>query len=137
MNAQVLIDGVVRHTTVLIAQLATSGGVRAPLAHIANQIFLELAREVESQGVSKQVSADMFGLALRSYRRRLQRLAASATDRGGSIWEGLLDYLGKVGVVTRADVLRRFHRDDPEVVKSVLHDLCVAVRLPRRPAQPG
>jgi hypothetical protein len=36
MNAQVLIDGVVRHTTILIAQLATSGGVRAPLAHIAN-----------------------------------------------------------------------------------------------------
>jgi hypothetical protein len=124
MNAQVLIDGVVRHTTILVAQLATSGGVRAPLAHIANQVFLELAREVESQGISKQVSADMFGLALRSYRRRLQRLEASATDRGGSLWEALLDYLGKVGVVTRTDVLRRFDRDDPELVKSVLHDAC-------------
>jgi len=124
MNAQVLIDGVVRHVTILVAQLATTGGVRAPLAHLANQVFLELARELESQGISKQVSADMFGMALRSYRRRIQRLEASSTDREGSIWEAMLDYLGKAGVVTRADVLQRFHRDDPELVKSVLHDAC-------------
>src|SRR5689334_11011156 len=124
MNAQVLIDGVVRQTTILIAQLATSGGVRAPLAHIANQVFLELTRELESQGVSKQVSADMFGLALRSYRRRIQRISESTTDRDRSLWEAMLDYLGKNGVVTRAQVLKRFHRDDAELVKSVLHDLC-------------
>jgi len=36
MNALVLIDSVVRQTTVLMAQLATSGGIRAPLAHLAN-----------------------------------------------------------------------------------------------------
>jgi len=124
MNAQVLIDGIVRQTTVLIAQLATSGGVRAPLAHIANQVFLELAREIESQGISKQVSADMFGLALRSYRRRLHRISESTTDQDRSLWEALLDYLGKSGVVTRSQVLKRFHRDDPELVKSVLHDVC-------------
>lgn len=124
MNAQVLIDGIVRQTTVLIAQLATSGGVRAPLAHIANQVFLELAREIESQGVSKQVSADMFGLALRSYRRRLHRISASTTDQDHSLWEAMLDYLGKSGVVTRSQIMRRFHRDDAELVKSVLHDVC-------------
>jgi hypothetical protein len=124
MSSQVLIDGVVRQTTVLIAQLATSGGLRAPLAHIANQVFLELARELESQGISKQVSADMFGLALRSYRRRIQRVNASTTDRDRSLWEAMLDHLGKSGVVTRAQVLRRFDRDDAELVKSVLHDLC-------------
>lgn len=124
MNIQLLIDGIVRQTTILIAQLATSGGVRAPLAHIANQVFLELARELESQGISKQVSADMFGLALRSYRRRIQRISGSVTDRDRSLWEAMLDYLGGAGVVTRAQVLRRFHRDEEELVKSVLHDLC-------------
>jgi hypothetical protein len=124
MSSQVLIDGVVRQTTILIAQLATSGGVRAPLAHIANQVFLELSRELESQGISKQVSADMFGLALRSYRRRIQRVSASTTDRDRSLWEALLDYLGKASVVTRDQVLRRFDRDDAELVKSVLHDVC-------------
>src|SRR5690349_8674963 len=124
MDAQILIDGIVRQTTLLIAQLATSGGARAPLAHIANQVFLELARELQSQGISKQVSADMFGLALRSYRRRIQRVSASTTDRDRSLWEAMLDYLGKAGVVDRAQVLKRFHRDDAELVKSVLHDLC-------------
>lgn len=124
MNAQVLIDGVVRQTTILIAQLATSGGVRAPLAHLANQVFLELARELESQGISKPVTADMFGLALRSYRRRVQRLSESTTDRDRSLWEALLDYLSKEGVVTRSQVLKRFHRDEEELVKSVLHDVC-------------
>ena len=44
MTRQVLIDNVVRQTTILIAQLATSGGVRSPLARIADQVFLDLAR---------------------------------------------------------------------------------------------
>ena len=34
--------------------------VRAPLAHVANQVFLDLANELEAQGVSRKVSADMF-----------------------------------------------------------------------------
>ena len=125
MNAQVLIDGVVRQTTILIAQLATSGGVRAPLAHIANQVFLELTRELESQGISKQVSADMFGLALRSYRRRIQRVSAS-THRPRPLAMGSDARLPGQGRRrdARAELLKRFHRDDAELVKSVLHDLC-------------
>lgn len=124
VNTKLLIDNVVRQTTILIAQLATSGGVRAPLAHIANQVFLELAKELESQGISKQVTADMFGMALRSYRRRVQRLDASATDRDRSLWEAVLGYLSKSQVVTRKEVLKRFFRDDENQVKSVLVDLC-------------
>jgi hypothetical protein len=42
MNVNVLIDSIVRQTTVLIAQLATTAGVRAPLAHLADQVFVEL-----------------------------------------------------------------------------------------------
>ena len=60
-----LIDAIVQQTTLLIAQLATSAGIRAPLAHIADQVFLDLANEIEQQGVSRKVVADMFGLALR------------------------------------------------------------------------
>jgi hypothetical protein len=63
MNVRLLIDTIVREATVLIAQLATSGGLRAPLAHVAGQVFVELAAELEREGVTKKVSADMFGLA--------------------------------------------------------------------------
>jgi DNA-binding MarR family transcriptional regulator len=123
MNVRVLIDGIVRQTTVLIAQLATSGGLRAPLSHVAGQVFLELSRELESQGVTKKVSADMFGMALRTYQRRTQRLSQSLTDRGRSLWEAILDYLGREGPVTREEILRRFRNDDEPSVKGVLRDL--------------
>lgn len=66
MNSKLLIDLVIHQTTILIAQLSTAAGLRAPLAHIADQVFLELSREIERQGVSRKVVADMFGLALRS-----------------------------------------------------------------------
>jgi hypothetical protein len=52
MKAHYLIDAIVRQTTVLINQLATAGGVRAPLAHVASQVFLDLAKDLEAQGVS-------------------------------------------------------------------------------------
>jgi hypothetical protein len=123
VQTSVLIDSIVRQTTVLIAQLATSGGVRAPLAHVAGQVFAELARELEAQGVSRKVSADMFGMALRTYQRKTQRLRESATVRGRSLWEAVLEFLEGEGVVTRAAVLTRFRHDDQTLVRGVLRDL--------------
>lgn len=124
MTRQVLIDNIVRQTTVLIAQLATSGGVRSPLARIADQVFLDLARELDAQGISRKVSADMFGLALRSYRRRVRQLSESSTERGRTLWEAVLAYLSQGKLVTRAEVLKRFDRDEEALVKGVLNDLC-------------
>jgi hypothetical protein len=124
MTRQILIDNIVRQTTVLIAQLATSGGVRAPLAQIADRVFLDLSRELESQGLSRTVIADMFGIALRSYRRRIRQLSESSTERGRTLWEAVLDYLNRDTLVTREQVLRRFERDDEILVKSVIQDLC-------------
>jgi hypothetical protein len=123
MNVKILIDSIVRQTTVLIAQLATSGGMRAPLAHVANQVFLELTRELDAQGVSRKVSADMFGMALRSYLRRIQGLTESSTERGRTLWEAVLDYLSQGEVRSRGQVLSRFSRDDQNLVRGVLHDL--------------
>ncbi len=123
MNVQLLIDAVVRQTMVLIAQLATSGGLRAPLAHVAGQAFLGLARELEGQGVSKKVSADMFGMALRTYQRRTQRLSLSRTDRGRSLWEAVLEFVERGQMVTREQVLSRFRHDDEASVRGVLRDL--------------
>jgi hypothetical protein len=123
VHVQLLIDSIVRQTTVLIAQLATAGGVRAPLSHVAGQVFVELSRALQEQGISRKVRADMFGMALRSYKRKTQRLEESLTDRGKSLWEAVFGYLGQQGVVTRAQVRERFRNDDQEQVKSVLHDL--------------
>jgi hypothetical protein len=123
VNVQLLIDAIVRQVTVLIAQLATAGGIRAPLARVANQVFLDLSDELYAQGISRKVSADMFGMALRTYLRKIQRLRESSTDRGRSLWEVVLEFLGHGRLVMRAEVLQRFHRDDSDIVRGVLHDL--------------
>jgi len=123
VNVQLLIDAIVRQVTVLIAQLATAGGLRAPLSHLANQIFVDLARELESQGVSRKVSADMFGMALRAYLRKLRRLTEGSTERGRTLWEAILDYIDESDGVTRDAILQRFARDDEAQVRGILHDL--------------
>jgi hypothetical protein len=123
VNLQLLIDSIVRQTTVLIAQLATARHVRAPLAHIANQVFLDLAEELSRQGVSRKVSADMFGLALRTYLRKIQRLGEGATERGRSIWQAVLEQLQSGSAMTRGELLAHFRHDEVEIVSGVLHDL--------------
>ncbi len=123
MTVELLIQAIVRQTTILIAQLATAGGTRAPLAHVANQVFLDLVRELERQGVSRKVSADMFGLGLRTYQRKIQRFTESSTEKGRSLWVAVLDYVGGRGTVTRTEVLGHFSGDDDGQVRAVLHDL--------------
>jgi hypothetical protein len=123
MNVQLLIDSLVRQTMVLIAQVATSSGTRAPLARVANQVFLNLVSEIESQGVGRKVVADMFGLALRSYQQKVQRLTESATDTGRTLWEAVFTFLGEREVASRSEILLRFARDDEAQVKSILRDL--------------
>jgi hypothetical protein len=123
MDSRLLIDAVVRQTTLLIAQLATSAGIRAPLAHLADQVFLELAKEIEQQGVSKKVAADMFGIALRSYQRKVGRLRESVSVSEKTLWQAVLDHVRTQGTSPRAQLLATFRRDDPDDVAAVLSDL--------------
>src|SRR6185369_4106579 len=118
-----LIDAIVRQTTVLIAQLSTASGIRAPLAHIADQVFLELSREIEAQGISRKVAADMFGLAIRTYQKKVQRLTESASVPNRTLWQAVLDHMTTTESQTRRELLEHFRRDDPIVVGSVLNDL--------------
>jgi len=123
VNAHLLIDAVVQQTMVFIAQLATSGGVRAPLAQVADQVFLELSAELQSQGVSKKVIADMFGMALRTYHRKVQASRQSQTETGRTVWEAIFEYIRAHEPVAGVDIHRRFVDDDVEVVTGVLNDL--------------
>jgi len=123
MNPRYLIDQLVRQTTVLIAQLSTTAGIRAPLAHVADQVFVELSREIESQGVSRKVAADMFGLALRTYQTRVQRLVQSQTQTDRTLWQAVLELVGEESNPTRARIIERFRNDGEQSVAAVLNDL--------------
>jgi predicted transcriptional regulator len=123
MDAALLIDAIVRQTTVLIATLATTSGQRAQLAHVANRVFADLVNELRAQGLGNKVIADMFGIALRTYHRRLGRMSASRTERGQSLWESVLRHIQQAGPLSRAQILHHFHRDDDVIVRSILLDL--------------
>lgn len=123
MDTKVFIDSIMRQTIVLIAQFAATAGIRAPLAHLADEVFLSLSSELESQGVSRKLVADMFGMALRSYQRRVQRLRESATNPGQTLWQSVLSYLETQGKASRKDLQDKFYGDDPEALGAILSDL--------------
>jgi len=112
-----------RQTTVLVAQLTVSAGIRAPMAHLADEVFFRLSEELTKQGVPQKVIADMFGFALRSYQRKVARLRQGSTDESTTLWEGVLAHIEDNEACTRADIVRHFSRDDPNSVRSVLRDL--------------
>ncbi len=129
MNVEVLIDAIVRQTTVLLAQLATAAGARTPMAHTANQVFVDLTRELRTQGMTHAVIADMFGLALRTYHKKIQRLSESATFRGQSLWTAVFKHIQDHGPMLRAEVLQRFRNDDEATLRGVLSDMVEAGAL--------
>ena len=117
MNPQILIDAIVRQTTLLIARISTVEGVRSPLGHVANEVFLGLVEELESQGVSKKVIADMFGMALRSYRQKVQRLTESVPARGLTLWTAVQRTIAERGSATRAELLSLFYSNEEASVR--------------------
>lgn len=123
MNSRFLIDAIVRQTTVLLAQLATASGARAQLAKTANQVFLDLVSELREQGLGNKVIADMFGLSLRTYYNKIQRLTESQTDAGSSLWDAVLAFVQQEGPVSRGRIHRRFRHDDVASVRAVLRDV--------------
>jgi hypothetical protein len=123
VNAQLLIDSIVQQTTVLIGQLATATGIRAPLSRIADQVFLELSRELFEQGVPRRIAAGMFGLPLRSYQKKLRRLAESKTYAGVTLWESVFAFIRDERHVRRQEIRAHFRRDDEREVGAVLSDL--------------
>jgi hypothetical protein len=121
MHVKLLIDEIVRQTTVLIAQLSTAAGIRAPLSHLADQVFVELAKELEAQGVRRTVVADMFGLALRSYQLKFQRLSETPRPHT-SLWQDIHRELGG-GARTKPELLSLLRTAEAADVTTVLNDL--------------
>ncbi len=123
MDTRHLIDLIMQQTTVLIAQLSTAAGVRAPLAHVADQVFLDLTTAIEAQGKSKKVVADMFGLALRGYQKKVARLAGETQRLQKTLSEAIIEFVDQQGSVSKSRTRERFAADGEREVLGVLRDL--------------
>jgi hypothetical protein len=86
-------------------------------------VFVELAHELEAQGISRKVSADMFGMALRAYIRKLRRLGEGKTDQGKTLWQAVLEFIREQPMVSRPRVFERFRCDGDLEVSAIVHDL--------------
>jgi hypothetical protein len=102
--------------------LATTGGARTSLARVTEQVFLELAGELEQRGLTKQVIADMFGMAPRTYHRRVRQARVDQAERC-TVRDAVLELVRARGQVTAREVQQQFLRHPVELVAGALHDL--------------
>ena len=102
LNTRLVIDNVLMEVASFVAQLATLRGARSLVADAPDRFFYHLASALEAQGLSKKLVADMCGLALRSYQKRMQRLAESRSDAGRTLWEAVFAHLHERTTATRA-----------------------------------
>jgi hypothetical protein len=65
----------------------------------------------------------MFGLALRTYQRKVQRFEEESRTNGKTLWESVLEYIGEKGPIRRQQIAERFRYEDERAVSSVVNDL--------------
>lgn len=126
MNAELLIDSIVRQTMVLIAEIATATESRPQLARTADDIFRSLVEALRSQGVTNKAIADMFGLTLRTYHNRVARLAETDAQRGEQLRDAILKFIEEQKSVRKAQVIDHFRAHEPVMVIGLLRDLVSA-----------
>lgn len=122
MTREFSIETLVRRTMVDVARLATSDGARVSLARISEQVFLELTTELERQGVTKNVVADMFGMSLRTFHRRVQQVRREQTERR-TLRDAVLDFIVASEPVSGHAAQQQFLRHAGELVAGALNDL--------------
>ncbi len=85
MDARLLTDTPAGPYRPQLAQLATAAGARAPLAHVANQVSLSLAHELEGQQqLRRQAVATVVGLMPRADELKYP----TATDNSAAVVPG-------------------------------------------------
>lgn len=130
VTSEARIEVVVQAAMLQVARVATAGGARVSLARVADQVFLELTSELARQGLTKSVIADMFGMALRTYHRRLQQVRRLQAERC-TVRDAVLELVRSAGQVSALQVQQQFLRQPSELVAGALHDL-VHAGLARR-----
>lgn len=123
MDPSLLIDGIVRQTVVLIAQLVQASGHRPPLAELATRIFVELNDELRRQGVRSSLLAGLFGLKLRTYHDRVRKARAALAEQQMPLFSAVSGMIRGEGPVERWRIEGRFGEAHDKVLGAVLDDL--------------
>lgn len=126
-NVRILMNMLVREMGIFVSHLATYNGERKPLAHSLDLMFLTIAEELDRQGISRKVAADMFEMVLRSYQRKIKRLEVRINDHDAfTIWKELYEKIYEEEEAEREQLLATYKGDRVAIVKSALKELVEA-----------
>ena len=106
----------------MTAHLANEKGVRRPINWVGDIFFLGVVDELERQGVPKKVAADLLGMSLRTYQRRIAQARASQSS-AQSLWSLVSARLKKRA--TKQDILSWFDPSYHAQIGSILRDMVV------------
>lgn len=116
------IETLVEHALVLVARAATQRGARPSLAHVGELAFATLNRELQRQGVTTKVIADMLGMAPRTYHRRVEESRSLPPPRR-TVSEQVLELVQREPAISAHQVKQALAHESPELICSVLRDL--------------
>ena len=131
MNSESTIDALLQQTMVLVARLATQDGARLSLAHVTETAFAELNRELQRQGVTTRVIADMLGMAPRTYHRHVEAARQAGPGQRRTVSQEVLELMRLRQPVSGHQIKQHFSHESHDLICSVLRDL-VHSRLARR-----
>lgn len=123
MSSDGPINALVEQAMVLAAREATRDGARPSLAHVGELAFAALNRELQRQGVTTKVIADMLGLAPRTYHRRVEETRTGAVVARRTASEAVLELVRQEPGISAHQVKARLSHASPELLCSVLRDL--------------
>lgn len=128
MSERVLFRVLVSQSARLIARIITLTNARPNLAHLQEDFFYELSVHLQNYGVPRRVAADMFGLAMRSYLRRIKKYNDELSDREHqlSLWQIVYSKISESPDIQRQKLLDSFSFSHRDSVCSVLKHLCEA-----------
>lgn len=106
-----------------VAQLATAGGGRMPLGHLGDHMFLALTNELQSRGLTKKVIADMLGMSLRTYHRRVHEVRQRQHAVARTVWEAVLELIGAAQPISGRAIQVQLFNYDGELISGALNDL--------------
>lgn len=104
-----------------IASTSLRGGMRRSVGWTADVMWQGLVDGFEQAGLSQKVAADMMGLTLRTYQRRVQSLQVS--HHGGQTYWMLIYTRLKRGEATRDTILGWFDSGLKRQIVSLLRDM--------------
>lgn len=126
MSEKVLFRALVSQSARLIARVITLTNARPNLAHLHEDFFYELSKHLQTYGVPRRVAADMFGLAMRSYLRRIRKYSNDLDYREHqlSLWQIVYETISEKPGIQRQSLLDSFSFSQYDSVCSVLRHLC-------------